>query len=483
VHSRQTAVELASPQELLHAYLQNKLGVERERSSAITRRPVGACAPLSLSQEPIFWRAQEPDLPLLYNESVTVHRAGPLDGALLVRVLTEIVRRHEIWRTNFQVVDGKPRQVVQESGAIHVPSHDLCDFPVPVRDAEAIRLGEQDSQRRFDLQRGPLVRFRLVKLAEQEYRLFVTMHQIICDGVSLFRILLTELCTLYDAFGQGNPSPLPELAVQYADYAYWQRLALDAELSRQMDFWRTELSGKLPVLCWPARSRPAKQSFRGRIEPFALTRDVSDKIRAASINQRVTLFTTLLTAVCAVLHAYTGQQQMILGTVSASGRKHSEVAGVIGYFLNPVCLRMDLAGNPSICELLQRACERLSVAISNDDVALETLAENTSANNDPSRHPFFTCAVSLEPPVAKVNGWTLTPMDLQTGGARWDVYIVFDDRPDGIIGRLQYNTDLLKANDTSQFIRDIAATLSAISSTATQHLSGICQHIPHTASV
>jgi len=477
VDGRQNAVDLAFRRELLRAYLQNELGTARERSNAITRRPVGACAPLSLSQEPIFFRSQQPDLPLLYNESVTIHRTGPLNIALLVRVLREIVRRHEIWRTNFQLVDGEPRQLVQQTWDVHLPSHDLSDFPLSGRNAEAIRLGEQDSQRRFDLRQGPLVRFRLVKLAEQEYRLFVTMHQIVCDGVSLFRILLTELSTLYDAFGQGTSSPLPELDVQYADYAYWQRLTLQAELSRQIDFWRNQLSGELPVLCWPSTSQPTKQSFRGCIEPFALTRDVSDRIRAISADHHVTLFTALLTAVCAVLHAYTGQQQMILGTVSPSGRKRSEVCGLIGYFLNPVCLLMDLTGDPSICELLQHSSKRLSEAMSNDDVPFETIAKHTSGHNDPGRHPLFTCAVSLEPPLAKMKGWDLTPMDLQSGGARWDMYIVFDDRPHGIIGRLQYNPDLLTADDTAQFIRNIAATLSAISDATTQHVSAICRHI------
>jgi hypothetical protein len=474
---QQSWVELASPHELLQVYLQNNLGVERGRSNAITPRPVGACAPLSLSQEPIFWRSQQSDLPLLYNESVTLHRSGPLDYALLGRVLREILRRHEIWRTNFQLVGGKPRQIVQVGCAIELPSHDVSNLPSTLRNAEAIRLGEQDSQRSFDLQREPLVRFRLVKLSEQEFRLFVTLHQIICDGVSLFRILLTELSTLYDAFAQDNRSPLHDLAIQYADYAYWQRLTLVPELRRQTDFWRSELSAELPVLGWPGCSRPPKQSFRGCVESFALGGHLSHKIRAASANYRVTLFTTLLTAVCAVLHAYTGQERIILGTVSPSGRKRPEVAGLMGYFLNPVCLCMDLIGNPSVCELLQRSYERLSAAISNDDVPFETLVESVNVKNDPSRHPFFTCAVSLEPPLAKVNGWTLTPMDLQTGGGRWDMYVVFDDRPERIIGRLQYNPDLFTPKDTSKFIRDVTTILSAISSPVTQCLSSICQQI------
>ena len=189
-----------------------------------------------------------------------------------------------------------------------------------------------------------------------EYRFFLCAHLSIVDGLSVYQVFPSELAALYSAYYSSRPSPLPELAVQFGDYAYWQRHQLQGEkLAPQIAYWRKQLAAPIPVLNWPMdRTRPARETFRGAIRPFALPKNLSEAIKALGEQEGVTLFMTLLAVFTTLLHCYTQQEDIIVGTPSPAGRKRSEVQKLLGYFLNPVALRFDLTGNPTFCELLRR---------------------------------------------------------------------------------------------------------------------------------
>jgi len=220
-----------------------------------------------------------PDLPV-YNEPLTIHRKGPLDVGALESSLSEIVRRHEAWRTTFVTVDGRPSQAIQPPPAITLPVADLRGLAEAEREAEALRLATEDGSRPFDLAKGPLLRAKLIRLGDSEHRLYLTLHHIIFDDVGTYNVFLPELITLYDAFTRGEASPLPELPIQYADYAYWQQQRLEGnELSAQMAYWRRQLCD-LSILQLPTdRPRPPVQSFRGSMYPLGLSKSLSAALR------------------------------------------------------------------------------------------------------------------------------------------------------------------------------------------------------------
>lgn len=461
---------------LLQAYLHGRKEAASVGSSSITRRIQRRSAPLALAQEQIWLNAQKTGVPPFYNESITIHRRGPLDLAVLERSLTEIMRRHEAWRTTFDLVDGHPVQIIHQSPNVSVPDVDLRALPESERESEALRLAKVEVLRPFDLRTGPLFRATLMRLGEEEYRLCLAVHQIIIDGVTAYQVLLPELVALYEAFSNGQSSPLPELPIDYADFACWQRDWLGGKvLESQQAYWRQQLAGTLPVLQWPnSRPRPPKQTFRGAIQPFALPPELSNDLRTLSQSEGSTLFVTLLAGFFALLHCYTKETDIIVGTVSPAGRKRLEVQQLMGYFLNPVALRADLTGDPTFREVISRI-QRLTVgALSNDDVPFEHVVEIVRPKTDPSRNPFFQVAASLEPSLPNLApSWDLTPMDAENGGARWDLYLVWDDRSSGTIGRVQYNPDLFDVADIDRMLADQQMLLREIASNPQVRLSDI----------
>jgi surfactin family lipopeptide synthetase A len=351
---------------------------------------------------------------------------------------------------------------------------DLSGVPGVNREAAALQLATEEARSPFDLQGGPLVRATLVTLSDHDHRLFLTMHQIIVDGISVYDIIPSELATLYEAFSTGRPSPLPELPVQFADFAVWQRHWLQGEsLMKQVTYWRKQLAGNLSVLQWPADPpRPALQTYRGAIEPFALPKWLTETLRELSQREGVSLFVTLLAVFATLLYRYTGQDDIIVGTLAPTGRKRSEFQRLLGYFLNPVALRTDLSGNPTFRELLWKSQEVTLKALSHDDVPLEYVVQELKLNTDPSRHPLFQVVISLAPNMPDLpTGWDMTPMDVESGGARWDLYLELNDRPNGMIGRAQYNPDVFDKATIVTLLEDLQALLEAATSNPQRHLS------------
>jgi surfactin family lipopeptide synthetase A len=453
-----------------------KISLRPRDSWAIPRRPADREIPLAVAQEQVWLRAQKlRGMPALYNECITIHRNGPLDIPTLERSLAEVLRRHEIWRTCFGVKEGKPVQIIHPAlQSVNLPVVDLRGLPKEKREMEASRLAFEHSRAPFDMQQGPLVRFLLLQLEDQEFRLHLTMHQSVVDGVSVYRVFPEELTTLYEAFSVNKRSPLSDLPIQYADYSCWQRGWLRGEtLDQQLTYWQKQLGGDLPVLNWPNdRPRPATQSYRGEILPFAWPGRLSEALQELGQREGVTLFSILLAGFAALLHQYTGQDDIIVGTLSPSGRKRSEVQGLIGYFLNPVALRIQPSGNLRFRDLLLQARTVVSEALSNDDVPLEWLAEELRLKSDATRHPFFQLAISLGPNLVQLPaGWGQTFMDVGGGGARWDLYLEFSNRTSGMIGRAQFNPDLFERTTVEGALQDLEALLEVVSANPLPRLS------------
>jgi len=463
-----------SKRKLLDAFLRRSLS--QPVAPPIARRPVGQSISLALSQEEVVIHADRlKHAPALYNESFTIHRSGPLDLRILAKCLIAILRRHEIWRTSYSFHGETPEQIVQIAQIVHpvpeayeIPFADLRSLSGAAREETAVRLASEDATKPFDLRSGPLVRLLVLQMDEREFRLHFTIHQSVVDGLSVFRIFPTELTATYEALATGAACASSELPVQFGDYAVWQRKVLSADpLRNQLAYWRKRLAGNLPVLDWPVgRTRPPCESHRGLLHSFLLSEQLRDSLQNLVRAENATLFTILLAGFSTLIHLDTRQYDILLGTLSPAGRKHSEVQNLLGYFLNPVALRIRLEPDSSFRELLHQAMQVTSEAISNDDVTLQQISKELGIQSDPRRSPLFQHAISLAPDLTELPpGWKQTYMDVSSGGARWDLYLEFSGRPNGIAGRAQYNPDLMDLH----FIEKMVADLERILTLACKH--------------
>ncbi|MGK3992297.1 non-ribosomal peptide synthase/polyketide synthase [Sorangium sp. So ce1024] len=440
--------------------------------------------PLSFAQQRLWFLAQLAPDSAFYNVAGAVRIEGPLDRAALEESFQEIVRRHEALRTTFAAVDGVPRQVIAPPGAgarLPFEGVDLRALPGPDRDAAVRRLAAEEARRPFDLERGPLARATLLQLADAEHVLLLTMHHIVSDGWSV-GVLLRELSALYDALrGEGSREgrpPLPALEVQYADFALWQRRWLtDEVLEAQLAHWRRQLGGAdgagsagdprgpVPALELPTdRPRPAAQTFRGAAQPVRLPADLSDRLRALCRREGVTPFMALLAAFQLLLHRYSGQTDFAVGSPVA-GRTQPEIEGLIGFFVNTLVLRADLSGDPTFLELLARVREVTLAAHENQDVPFERLVDALRPERDLGRSPLFQVMLALQnapaEPIA-IPGLTLTPIEIDSGTAKFDLTLSLTDTEEGFQGTLEYNTDLFDARTAARVPGHLEALLEAV---------------------
>jgi amino acid adenylation domain-containing protein len=428
--------------------------------------------PLSWGQEQLWFLAQlEPDTPV-YNEPCTIRFTGAINVDALSKALNEIIKRHESLRTRFITVDGQPVCAIAPPDTFNLTVVDLRVFPQELREAEALQIATKEAKLLFDLTTNPLLRATLMRLADFDYRLILTFHHIIIDGVSLYSVFLKELAALYEAFSTGRPSPLAPLPVQYADFAVWQRQWLTQEiLESQLDYWKQQLAD-LPVLQLPYdHPRPKKGTFRGAKQCLVLSFDLTQALKTLSQQEGVTLYMTLLAAFKTLLYRYTGQDDIVVGTMSAN-RNRPELEWLIGYFLNTLVLRTDMSGTPSFRELLKRVRQVTLGAYAHEDLPFEKLVQTLQPERNLSQNPLFQVAFAPQPPMPSLNGdWTINQLDIQTDTAKFDLLLDVEERPESIIGRLEYNTDLFDANTISRMIGHFQTLLEGIVTNREQRVS------------
>src|ERR1700735_314454 len=432
--------------KLLKKYLRGELGL-RPEAQQIARRKPGETIPLSHAQEQVWVHAQlARDLPL-YNEPVTVHYSGVLDVSALERAFNEILRRHEAWRTSFVVVDGEPFQEVKDHLVISLPVIDLRNIPDEQRDAAATAIATADARVPLELTQTPLFRTRLIRLRNEEHRLYLTLSHIIFDGVAIYRVFLPELAALYKAYSAGEPSPLPDLPIQYPDYAIWERRTSTREtLAKDIEYWREKLGATLPETYLATdRARKPEHTSRGSMYPFRLNAALTTALRSFCRRENVSLFHVLLAGFAALLYRYSGEERIPIGSVTA-GRNRPETQALLGYFLNTVVVPADVSGNPSFRDLVQRARDWTIDALDHDRLPFEHLVRELKVKREPGRNPVFQALFSLEPPLPEIDpAWRLTQMDVDTGASKYDLSLELDERSKEVLARFHYSTDLFDA--------------------------------------
>ena len=402
--------------------------------------------PLSFAQERMWLLAQLLDQEdSSYNIASATSIRGPLDVALLERCLLAIVQRHESLRTTFRTLDGRPVQAISSEAACSLPIVDLRALPALEREAEVRRLAAAEAQRPFDLAHGPLLRVALLVLDADAAILLLTIHHIIADGWSM-RVLIRELAELYAAHLAGRPANLPP-PLQYADYALRQRRQLHGpKLDQLLAYWRAQLADAPPILDLPADfPRPPLQTFQGATHQFTIAPTLHAELKALSQRAGATLFMTLLAAFQVLLQRYSGQVDLLIGAPIAN-RTGPETAGAIGCFINTLVLRADLSGAPSFEELLGRVRATALRAYAHQDLPLERLIEELQPQRDVSRHPLFQVMFSLQhndpTTIVQIPGLTLKALELPNRTAKFDLTMVIEDRAAGLVGSIEYNTDL-----------------------------------------
>ena len=420
------------------------------RVPSLKRIPRDGELPLSPAQTGLWLLDQLEPGSAAYNIPVRHDLKGHLDLGAFERSLSEIVRRHEVLRTYYLRVDGRPVQKIAPPELFRIPMVDLQGLPEAAREQEVARLASAEAGEAFDLGKAPLIRARLLKLGLDEHVLLLNFHHIAFDGWS-YGVFEKELAVLYDAFLQGEEaSPLSELPLQYVDFSAWQKQWLQGEiLQEQLDYWQNKLSGALPVLELPTdRPRPAVQTYKGSISYSALSKKLTEALKILSQREGVTLFATLLGAFKVLLQRYTGQNDIQVGA-AISGRNRAEIEGLLGFFVNTLVMRTDLSGDPTFRELLRRVKETTLGAYAHQDLPFEKLVEVLNPERNASHSSMFQVMLSmLNMPMQP---WSLPGLQherkmIDSGTSKFDLTLYVMEELQGLTFICEYNTDLFNRN-------------------------------------
>lgn len=435
---------LVERKEELLALLREGSGMKPPAPMLGTFRP--ELLPLSFAQQRIWSIEQQNGASPTYNIPVAVRIEGALDTTVLTRCFNEIIRRHEALRTTFHQQDGTARQFIADELRIELREVDLFRYRKnPDWEDDLRGLISAEIGRPFDLETGPLIRLALFVVGREEFVLVVTIHHIVADGWSM-GILIKELAELYDAFCRGMPSPLEPLSLGYADFALWQREWLQGEmLERELRYWRKQISGAPARLDLPTDfTRPAILSTRGSTFRFELTQGLSMQIREFSRQEGVTVFMVLLAAFKVLLARYSGQEEIVVGSPIAN-RNRREIEPLIGFFVNSLVLRTDLTGNPDFLEVLRRTRSVALAAFEHQDLPFERVVDELQADRNLDHHPLFHVLFALQnAPQADVRLGDLRVglIPLDTGTAKFDLYLSMEERGGQLLGAFEYCTDL-----------------------------------------
>jgi len=476
-HSRRPSHLSPAKQAILERWKRGER-VNRPELDTIPWRLVQSLALLSFAQQRLWFLEQLEPGNAAYTMPYAIHLRGVLDVEALQRSIQEIISRHEILRTTFAIVDEKPVQVIASTFNFELPVNELEFLPGANKDTYILELAQEAARQPFDLSKGPLIRAVLLQLAEEEHVLLLTMHHIVSDRWSV-AIVLRELALLYDAFITGDPSPLHELPIQYADYAHWQRQWLQGDrLETQLAYWKRQLANAPARLNLPTdHPRPAVQTFQGANQAVEITKSLTESLKNLSQRESTTLFMTLLAAFMVLLSRYTGQDDVVVGS-PASNRSRTETEELIGCFLNTLVLRGDLSGDLSFRELLRRVRNLALDAYDHQDLPFEKLVEELQPERDLSRNPLFDVWFILQNESGTGQDWqsrsiTMNATWVGAGTAQFDLSLLLSDTPTGLKGFLEYRTDLFDSLTIARMIEHLQIVLHAVVAAPDQRLSDL----------
>ncbi|WP_230966638.1 non-ribosomal peptide synthetase [Nostoc commune] len=465
--------KLSPEQRLLFERRLKERGLTLGQSFTIPKRPDPENTPLSFAQQRLWFIQQLEPTSSVYNVPCVLRLRGVLQVSALEKSLNELRRRHETLRTCFTTnAQKQPIQVITSWEPLALTIIDISEINTPL---EVERLALAEAKRPFDLSQ-PLLRSLLLYLGEQEYILLLTTHHIISDRWSI-GVFLKELSLLYSAFIQGETSSLPELPIQYADWAVWQRQQLQGEfLTEQISYWQQQLAGELPILQLSSRPQPAVPTYSGSDYPVALSPSLSQAIKALAAKQGVTLFMLLLTSFQVLLYRYTGEDDLVIGT-DIVNRDRQETENLIGLLVNTVVLRTNLAGNPTVQELLARVREVTLAAFAHQYLPFEKLVEVLNPERNLSQMmPLFQVKFDLQ--LASVRspqlpGLTLERLPFDEETAKYELRLNLQDTEQGITGQFEYSTNLFDVATIARMAEHWITLLESIVVNTEQKLSEI----------
>ncbi len=460
--------------KLLERLLAKEGGTTRQ--ALILPRPSGRMVcPLSFAQQRLWLLHQLDPASPVYNIASILRFRGRIDGAVMRRAHLELVRRHEILRTTFQVIDGQPAQVIAPppDEVPPAPEIDLTGLPPEEREARLEELAAAEAVRPFDLAQGPLHRETWVRMGEQDEAGIFTLHHIVTDGWSL-RIVLQELIAVYEAFAAGKPSPLPPLPIQYADYTPWQREQLQGErLAGLLGYWKERLAGLRPLELPADRPRPAVASPAGRRIPAEVELPLTESLRQFSRTENATLFMTLLAALKVLLYRLSGQDGWAVASpVVNRGRKETE--GLIGFFINTLVLRTEMSGDPTFRQLLGRVRQTCLGAYDHQEIPFEKLVEEIQSARDPSRQPLAQVLFTLDRETIdslERPDLTLTYKQIDTHTSPFDVLLLLREGKAGLRGFLEFRRDLFDESTAARWLGHLHTLLEAIAANPDRRIS------------
>jgi len=442
----------------------------------IPRREQGGPAPLSYTQQRIWFLDQLYPENVAYNSPIAIRFTGRLDVDALERSWNEVIRRHDLLRAVFELREGIPAQRTTSFRPVSLRRMDLSRVPGPQREEAARLEAVREARQLFNLTTGPIYRAKLLCCGEEEHILVVTLHHIVCDGWST-GVLVRELVAVYEAYLRGEASPLPELPIQYADYAAWQQRKLaGSTLSRQIDRWKARLDGCAftPVLPLQ-RTRPAEQSFNGARMSARLPAELLESLRRIGLAKGATLFMTLLAAFKTLLFRYSGQTDIVVGSQFAN-RDRMEFERLIGFFANTLALRTDLSGDPAFLEVLERVRDVTLDAYNDQDVPFEKLVEKLEPERQLNRNPFFDISFSLQNlpmPSLEIPDLRINLLRVDNGTSKFDLSVVLVEDGQGLVATIEYSTDLFDPSTPERLLRHYRTLLEGIVAGPERRLSDL----------
>ncbi len=431
-------------------------------------------SPLSFAQERL-WYIDQYEHNASYNIPSAVKLLGKLDINVLEKTFLEIIKRHEVLRTNIVTINNVTSQLIHIESKFELKIVDQSHLPEEAANKKNQELIEIESQKPFDLANDSLIRLILYKINDEEHTLFLNKHHIISDGWS-FSVFLKEISILYKAFSENKPSPLPELEIQYADYAVWQREHIKGEiLIKQSEYWKNKLSGTAILELPTDKTRPNEQTFNGARLPFTIGKTILEKLNVLSKENDATLFMTLLSAFNVLLNKYTGQDDICVGTPIAN-RTRSEIEPLIGFFVNTFALRSDLAGDISFVDLVKQVRQTTLDAYDNQDIPFEKVVDIVQPERNLSYSPLFQVMMVMQnAPAGELSfgELSLKPVEFESTISKFDLVLSFTETAKGLIGVLEYNTDLFDKDRIVRMIGHLNVLIESIISNPAASISDL----------